>query len=447
MTDFNPFDNMAGKAVKTGETAKTGENGEVVKSTKNGEKAVNGVTGASALDGTLAGDLQNPTIPKRSDRHRRARKRWNNKEKSHSAEKTLNPENTDFTSASFNPLDTPKNGNKAISENAVKTGSKSKRGFKAHFANFKKSVKKGEKTALIVALAILFPVIAVLASFGIKSVYDYYNISVPVAQDTINLDSLKESTTACDPFLAKHLKCSIATIVSDDYGSGRLISQSAKPGSTVKRGSEVKLLYSLGADKVTMPTIAGMELMEAEKLLKDLGLSVETEIEEVSDFEKDVVIGADKEPGEIVSNGDTILLKVASGKFKVPNFVGKTEDLAKKELADSKLGLNVSFEEETTDGAPGLVIKQSLEADSESETRDLVLTVSRAKEVKELIVPKVEGSKLADAQIRLANLGFSKVQSVEVESKTGEKGDVIKVSPKPGSKTPNNETIFLVVAK
>ena len=156
-----------------------------------------------------------------------------------------------------------------------------------------------------------------------------------------------------------------------------MISQSAEPGSTVKRGSEVKLLYSLGADKVTVPTIAGMKLVEAEKLLKDLGLSVETEIEEVSDFEKDVVIGADKEPGEIVSNGDTILLKVASGKFKVPNFVGKTEDLAKKELADSKLGLNVSFEEETTDGAPGLVIKQSLEAGSESETRDLVLTVSR----------------------------------------------------------------------
>ena len=196
-----------------------------------------------------------------------------------------------------------------------------------------------------------------------------------------------------------------------------------------------------------MPTIAGMKLVEAEKLLKDLGLSVETEIEEVSDFEKDVVIGADKEPGEIVSNGDTILLKVASGKFKVPNFVGKTEDLAKKELIDSKLGLNVSFEEETTDGAPGLVIKQSLEADSESENRDLVLTVSRAKEVKELTVPKVEGSKLADAQVQLANMGFSKVQSVEVESKTGEKGDVIKVSPKPGSKTPNNETIFLVVAK
>ena len=100
--------------------------------------------------------------------------------------------------------------------------------------------------------------IAVLASFGIKSVYDYYNITVPMAQDMITLEDGKvENASACEPFLAKHLKCSISTIVSDDYGSGKLISQSAEPGSTVKRGSEVKLLYSLGADKVTMPTIAG----------------------------------------------------------------------------------------------------------------------------------------------------------------------------------------------
>jgi serine/threonine-protein kinase len=65
---------------------------------------------------------------------------------------------------------------------------------------------------------------------------------------------------------------------------------------------------------VTIPTdIVGMDKSQAEELLKDRGLEVETEEVETDDFEKDVVVDTDPQPGTEVQAGDAVTLFLSKG--------------------------------------------------------------------------------------------------------------------------------------
>jgi tRNA A-37 threonylcarbamoyl transferase component Bud32 len=64
----------------------------------------------------------------------------------------------------------------------------------------------------------------------------------------------------------------------------------------------------------TIPTdVVGMDKSEAEELLKDHGLEVETQEVESDDFEKDVVIDTDPQPGTEVQAGDAVTLFLSKG--------------------------------------------------------------------------------------------------------------------------------------
>lgn len=266
-------------------------------------------------------------------------------------------------------------------------------------------------------------------------------ITVPRAPQ----ESTVYTQEACQSFMSSHLDCSVEWVSNKDNTSGKLITQSIKEGTKVKKETRIVLSYSLGPEEVTVPSLDGLTKEEAEKTLNNLGLRLGTiAYEDNSQKKEGSVLGSDIAAGTVVKNGTSINITVSSGSQTIPNFVGMTQELAKTEL--KKTFFNVEFVEEQSDEAPGIVIKQSQDAGSVSNNPNITLTISTAKEVVDIEVPDVLGKTSQEAQTILASLGFTKIKSIEVEAKEGLSG-VIAIVPSAGQKVQSTETIVIISAK
>lgn len=70
---------------------------------------------------------------------------------------------------------------------------------------------------------------------------------------------------------AYNLKSSVSYVSSDTVESGLVITQSKSAGSKVKPGTTVKLTVSKGREKVSVPSVSGMNYKDAEQKLMDKG--------------------------------------------------------------------------------------------------------------------------------------------------------------------------------
>ncbi len=102
---------------------------------------------------------------------------------------------------------------------------------------------------------------------------------------------------------------SIDSVFSDSVARGRIIKTSPNPGVTVKKGNVISLTMSLGQG-LKMPNVIGMKLLEAEDLLKKLGLFI-GEVKEVEASGKHgIVVIQNPQSDEAVSAGDSVRLMV-----------------------------------------------------------------------------------------------------------------------------------------
>lgn len=311
--------------------------------------------------------------------------------------------------------------------------------LEAKVAEKKKKRVRKRVIAGVASLCVLSAVASASLYYAYENVWS--RTTVPKAAET----AVKDDLSVCEPFKAAELECSVEFVTDNDTVAGDFVSQSIEPSTKAKRGSKIQLVYSNGPSEVTTPSVDGLTVDEAKKTLGNLGLTVgEVTYEDDSSLAQGTVIRADVPAGTVVANGSKISLVVSSGSQTIPNFVGKTQELAKTELKNTYF--NVKFEEEQSDGAPGVIIKQSQEAGSKSSDPNLVLTVSVSKEVADAEIPDITGKSVDEAQKALASLGFTKIKTVEVEAKEGLTG-VIAVVPSAGQKVPTNETVVIVSAK
>lgn len=150
---------------------------------------------------------------------------------------------------------------------------------------------------------------------------------------------------------------------SDEYEKGMIIYQSIEPGSMVEKNSTIEYKISSGQADLTVPDVTNQSQTAAEAALKELGLL--TKIERANSTEVNIgdVISTDPSAGVTVEKGDTITVKVSTGKgdtsVEVPSVIGQTEEDAKSTLEE--LGLNVKVESGTSQKVgEGEVMKQSL---------------------------------------------------------------------------------------
>ena len=143
---------------------------------------------------------------------------------------------------------------------------------------------------------------------------------------------------------------SLKIVVEDEIFDGEIekdhiISQLPRAESKVKEGREVTVVISLGPDEVQVPVLQGKTEQEARIALENEGLEL-GEVKKVTDSSQpeDVVVYQSVEAGTTVTAGSKVDVMInekaaepAVVNTSVPNLVGKTQDEARKALANAKL--------------------------------------------------------------------------------------------------------------
>jgi serine/threonine-protein kinase len=171
---------------------------------------------------------------------------------------------------------------------------------------------------------------------------------------------------------------------SSEFEKGQIMQQSPKAGDKVASGSKVFVTVSLGEEPPsrTMKELAGEKLLDAISFLEslDLNLDIREHKENSREVANGQVIRTDPAAGEVLSQGQTVVLYYSIGPkvvtAKLPNVVGMDVELATKTL-----NYNQFYDVKTTpidSTAPrGTVVKQSLDADRRVDvTTQIVLYVS-----------------------------------------------------------------------
>lgn len=131
---------------------------------------------------------------------------------------------------------------------------------------------------------------------------------------------------------------------NDEYASDQVISQDPAKGEKVKAGRHISVVISKGSQKITVPSVKGMDLDEAEIKLRNANLDVSS-VDPVYDdkYAEGFVISQDPKPYAKVALGTDVKLMVSKGpepeKLAMPDLVGATTDAARKKLEDAKLTL------------------------------------------------------------------------------------------------------------
>lgn len=144
---------------------------------------------------------------------------------------------------------------------------------------------------------------------------------------------------------------------SDTIEANRIMSQQYEPGTVLKNGTTVSIVVSKGYEMVEVPSVTGMSLEDAKKLLAEKGFGVE--IKEVYDADTKMgdVMEQDIEAGTTVKKGETIVLTVCKGGETIlPILTDAGAEEANNVLQEMGYIVNVIFED-TTDPNLNMIVK------------------------------------------------------------------------------------------
>ena len=147
---------------------------------------------------------------------------------------------------------------------------------------------------------------------------------------------------------------------SSSVESGSVIGTVPGPGTELGAGEAVTLLVSRGVATEIVPSVIGLDRIEAQQQLEDAGFLVRSQSRD-SDEPEDQVI--DQTPaGDTeadVGTRVTIVYSSGEGTISLDNYVGRDADAAESDLEG--LGLNVTIIEDTVDeeSQDGIVLDQS----------------------------------------------------------------------------------------
>jgi eukaryotic-like serine/threonine-protein kinase len=170
---------------------------------------------------------------------------------------------------------------------------------------------------------------------------------------------------------------------SDRVKKGFAIRTVPGEGTTVTKGTRVRLLVSQGPEQVTVPDVTGLSRESAEARLRDAKLASAVDEQASDTVPKGDVISQSPGAGAEVARDSTVTIVVSTGKPKVvvPDVVGMKEGRATSTLANA--GLSPSREErEVTDPAQdGVVIDERPGAGTEVDKgREVVIVVGVLKQ-------------------------------------------------------------------
>lgn len=136
--------------------------------------------------------------------------------------------------------------------------------------------------------------------------------------------------------------------------------QSVAPGTKLERGSFVTITVSRSMYEMTIPTVMGVPLSEAQEILTNAGLVV-SEIEtQPSEAASMIVIQQIPDAGTNANRGDSVKLIVSAGIVVMPNLQGMTREQAEQTILAYGLTVSATFDEVVSDPSQiGVVTSQA----------------------------------------------------------------------------------------
>ena len=335
----------------------------------------------------------------------------------------------------------------SVSGDSSQKGSRLKETMKASRKEARKAEKRAKKMKAAGYTGVVVLSVGALAGLFAFGWHQYKSTvsTVPAAVSKISASSKDNYLDPCQKFKQAGLECKTSWRIKDGTKRGDLISQSVKAGQQVKRGSGVNLIYSDGPSETTFPEVVGMSLDDAKQALFEAGVDIEAiNVVESPGTAENTVTKSSITAGAKVANGNPVTLEVANGKVSVPDWSGKTKDFVEADA--KKKGVKVKFIEEDSKKTPGTVLSQTPKAGESASSTEVVVTVAKTADNKELTVSDVVGESVENAQSELAATGFQKISTVKVANCAVSSSQVTQVVPAAGSKTANTTDITIIVS-
>lgn len=237
----------------------------------------------------------------------------------------------------------------------------------------KNSNMNGKK--IITILAIIF-----LAAFGwmIWQAVRAFSSTADVVVPQVEGKTLTEADRLLDE---AELTYTTSYANNNEVPAETVISQSIAAEQKVKKNRNIELVVSKGAKEVEVPPLVGLTRKEAELSLSNRLLVADVTEENSDTVAKDLVISQYPLSGTMVSEKDKVLLKVSLGPQAVvitmPNLIGKPLADVQTSLKEKKIDLGKITYQSSTLYEEGIVIAQSVDANSDIKQGDTVtVTVS-----------------------------------------------------------------------
>jgi serine/threonine-protein kinase len=133
---------------------------------------------------------------------------------------------------------------------------------------------------------------------------------------------------------AAGLKVTVTRAFSADVAQGRVISATPPEGTTVQKGTNVRLSVSRGAQPVPVPDVTGKQVAEARGILEGKGLQVKQKDQVSSAKDPGTVLSQSPGAGSSIKPGGTVTLTVAKAppQVAVPDLSGMSKQDARNAL-------------------------------------------------------------------------------------------------------------------
>jgi serine/threonine-protein kinase len=168
----------------------------------------------------------------------------------------------------------------------------------------------------------------------------------------------------------------VSTAASSTVPKGSVIIQSPQAGAQRPPKSTVNITISTGPGQVAVPDVTGFTVASAQATIQTAGLVV-GQVVSVDDpsVNKGDVISTVPAANSTVAAGSTVMLKVASGKVKVPNVVGANRSDAQQTLTNARLTYTTQFADSSL--PEGTVLSQTQAGEVVDTGTQIVLTVAQ----------------------------------------------------------------------
>jgi len=293
-------------------------------------------------------------------------------------------------------------------------------------------------------VAVLLAGAAVAGWYVYQRVQDQLDASKPVPVP--NVVGIKEQL-AVQKIEGAGLEAEVSRRSDDEVPAGVVIEQNPDAGTRISKGETVKVVVSTGVAKVKVPKVAGLAVEEAIQTLNDRGLKAQTNEVFSSRVDAGVVISQDPRPGEQVTKGTTVTLRVSKGieTVAVPDVLQQTQESAVAELQQAGLKANVVTVQ--SDQPAGLVVSQSPDPGVTVNVGETVeIDVSQGPPPT-TTVPGVIGEDEATATSDLKNAGLAvTVQDVPTLN-PDEDGLVVDQDPAEGAEVDPGASVTIFVAR